>query len=213
MIELLGHKLTDLRKNAIQLRAILSEKESQLNAKKLRIEELRKLSEVLAQCKNLLERCNIASRDFIKAEVEHLTTHALQATLGDPNIQFKINFEIKRGQVEANFVLAKHQDNVTVEEDILRSSGGGIVDIIGFALKIITLELLKIPGPLVLDEPGKHISEHYIDNFSKFVSQVSKTFNRQIIIVTHTGRLIPFASNIIEVAQVNGVAQVTQTIQ
>ena len=86
----------------------------------------------------------------------------------------------------------------------------GIADIISFALKIITLELLKIPGPLILDEPGKNISEHYIDNFGKFVAQVSQTFKRQVIMVTHNSRLVQFAPNVIEVTQTNGKSKVTQ---
>ena len=210
MIKDLESRVDTFKTYASQQRAILNEKETRLRTQSARIQELKKRTEVLGQCKELLERCNIASRDFIKTEVEQLTTQALRATLDDPDICFAINFEIKRNQVEAEFILTKGTDQKPLEEDIMRSRGGGIADIISFALKIITLELLKIPGPLILDEPGKMISEHYIDNFGKFVSQVSQTFGRQVIIVTHNNRLMQFASNVIEVTQTKGVAKVKQ---
>lgn len=209
-IENLENRLMDFQTYVITQRTLLTEKETRLQTQSLRIDELKKKTVILSQCKELLERCNIASRDFIKTEVEQLTTQALRATLDDPDICFAINFEIKRNQVEAEFILTKGTDQKPLEEDIMRSRGGGITDIISFALKIITLELLKIPGPLILDEPGKMISEHYIDNFGKFVSQVSQTFGRQVIIVTHNNRLMQFASNVIEVTQTKGVAKVKQ---
>jgi len=210
MIKDLENKINDFQIHVSQLRAVHTEKTSRLQSQIVRADALQKKVEIICQCKNLLEQCNIASRDFIKNEVEQLTTQALRATLNDPDISFTINFEIKRNQVEADFILTKGADKRALEEDILKSSGGGIADIISFALKIITLELLKIPGPLILDEPGKCISEHYIDNFGKFVAQVSQTFNRQVIMVTHNARLAQFASNTIEVTQVNGKSKITQ---
>jgi len=47
----------------------------------------------------------------------------------------------------------------------------------------------KIQGPILLDEPGKHVSEDYIVKFGEFVDFIGKTFDRQIIMVTHQPHL------------------------
>ncbi|MCR3957007.1 MAG: ATPase, partial [Gudongella sp.] len=69
--------------------------------------------------------------------------------------------------------------------------GGGVVDIVSLALRISFMQTHKpsIEGPLILDEPAKHVSEEYIYNVGDFVRQSSSMFNRQIIMVTHNSHL------------------------
>jgi DNA repair exonuclease SbcCD ATPase subunit len=47
----------------------------------------------------------------------------------------------------------------------------------------------KIIGPLVLDEPAKHVSDEYITRVTKFLKNVSEMYERQIIVVTHQQHL------------------------
>ena len=72
-----------------------------------------------------------------------------------------------------------------------QSRGGGVIDIISLALRIAFLQIHKpkIEGPLILDEPAKHVSEDYIFNVADFLKRASEMFNRQIIIVTHNNHL------------------------
>ena len=67
---------------------------------------------------------------------------------------------------------------------------------------------MKIKGPLILDEPGKNISARFIGAFGKFLTEVSNAFDRQIIMITHNGRLVEFANNTIEVYQTKGVSHI-----
>ena len=70
------------------------------------------------------------------------------------------------------------------------------------------MQLMKVKGPLILDEPGKNISAQFISAFGKFLTEVSNTFDRQIVMITHNSKLVEFANNIIEVYQTNGVSHI-----
>lgn len=170
--------------------------------------KLEKDNKVLTDTLHLLEQCNIAARDFVKVEVEQLVTQGLRCIFEDPTVQFNIKFVTKRNQVEAEFTLSREEDGTQIQGDILSTYGGGVVDVISISLRIIIMQLMKVKGPLVLDEPGKMISAQFIGAFGKFLTEVSNTFDRQMIMITHNDKLTEFANNIIEVHQTNGVSYV-----
>ena len=180
----------------------------QLSEKIKECDALTKDNKVLTDTLGLLEQCNIAARDFVKIEVEQLVTQGLRSIFENPTIQFNIDFVTKRNQVEAEFTLSSEKDGTRIQGDILSSRGGGIVDVISISLRIIIMQLMKVKGPLVLDEPGKYISAQFIGSFGKFLTEVSNTFNRQIIMITHNDKLAEFANNTIEVHQVGGVSYI-----
>ncbi|MBC7106618.1 MAG: ATP-binding protein, partial [Firmicutes bacterium] len=69
--------------------------------------------------------------------------------------------------------------------------GGGVVDVISLALRVALLQTVRppLPGPLMLDEPGKHVSEEYARSLALFLKSVSEMFGRQIVLVTHNQHL------------------------
>ncbi len=180
----------------------------QLNEKIKEYTEIEKVNTVLTGALYLLEQCNIAARDFVKVEVEQLVTQGLRSIFEDDTIQFNIDFVMKRNQIEAEFTLSREEDKVRIQGDILSSYGGGIVDVISISLRIIIMQLMKVKGPLILDEPGKMISARFISAFGKFLTEVSNTFDRQIIMITHNSKLVEFANNTIEVYQTRGVSHI-----
>lgn len=181
---------------------------SQLNVKTAECEELKKNNKVFVDVLYLLEQCNIAARDFVKVKVEQLVTQGLRSVFENPTIQFNIDFITKRNQIEAEFTLSREEEGTRIQGDILSTYGGGVVDVISISLRIIIMQLMKIKGPLVLDEPGKMISAQFIGAFGKFLTEVSNTFDQQMILITHNDRLADFADNAIKVHQTNGVSYI-----
>jgi DNA repair exonuclease SbcCD ATPase subunit len=61
------------------------------------------------------------------------------------------------------------------------------VDIISLALRVAMLESVYPPidGPLMLDEPAKHVSEEYTQGVGEFIEKIEEAFGRQIILITH----------------------------
>ena len=193
-----------LRTRITQIKTLKDDRKSQIDQHTLKLQLLETRDQLLGDVNKLLQQCNVTSRDYVKEEVEKLTTQALRSIFEDPTLSFTINFVSKRNQIEAEFLLSRGSQGSS--DDILYTYGGGVVDVVSISLRIIISQLLQLKGPLILDEPGKNISAQFIENFGKFLDEISRAFNRQIILVTHNERLAGFATNRITVSQSNGVS-------
>jgi len=176
------------------------EKEKTLEGTTNRLKENEKEIGVYKDVNLLFEKASVIARKKIKDEVELLVTHGLRSVFEDPDIEFKVEFISRRNQIEADFYLEWVEAGRRIKGNITDTYGGGIVDIISIILRLVVLELANIPGPLFLDEPGKMISEQFIPNFGKFLVELSKTFKRQIILITHNVTLAEYANKMFEVS-------------
>ncbi len=207
--EITQKKLTIFRDWLVGEKVRQEEMQKQLDVLVKKCTSLEQQQNTLQTALNLLEQSNIISRKTMKTEIERLVTQGLRIIFERTDIEFSIDFTTKRNQTEAEFFITRgsNPDN-RIAGDILSTFGGGLVDIISISLRIIIMQLMKVSGPLLLDEPGKFISAQYIENFGKFLVQISKTFDRQIIMITHNEKLATFADNILEVDQINGISKV-----
>ncbi|MCX7695843.1 MAG: ATPase [Caloramator sp.] len=190
-----------------QLQALNNEKKA--IEEKLKVLEKRELT--LLESKRLLQNVSEYARNQSKQQIEYIVTNCLQYIFNS-NIEFKIELNEKANRNEADFFVITPLENgqsVTTRPEVSR--GGGVVDIVSLALRIALLEAHnpKINGPLILDEPAKHVSEDYVINVAEFLKQVSKMFNRQIIMVTHNTHLLESADKKYRVELIDTVSSVT----
>jgi DNA repair ATPase RecN len=136
------------------------------------------------------------ARNQAKTQVETLVTKCLQYIF-DSSIEFQIEIEELRNKASAEFYVINNTKEFFLKTKPEQSRGGGVVDIVSLALRISFLHTHKPPiaGPLILDEPAKHVSEEYIHNVGDFLKQTSEIFNRQIIMVTHNSHLAALSGN------------------
>ncbi len=154
------------------------------------IQEIEYEIQLMEKVSILLQNTAEFARNQAKIQVESLVTNCLQYIF-ENNVEFKIEINELYGKPNAEFyVLTKTEESIIKTKPEL-SRGGGVVDIISLALRIAFLEIYKpkIEGPLILDEPAKHVSEEYIFNVADFLKKTSELFNRQIIMVTHNNHL------------------------
>lgn len=120
------------------------------------------------------------------ARISEVVTKCLTAVFDDP-YQFRIDFDRKRGKTEARLVFTR--DGMDV--DPLTASGGGMIDVASFALRVAcqALRRPKLSPVLVLDEPFKFVSEHYRANVRTMLEEISAELKIQIIMVTHIREL------------------------
>lgn len=144
----------------------------------------------------LLQKTSEFAREQAKKQVELLVTKCLQFIF-ESNIQFLIEIEEQRGKSNAEFYVVNEIEDILIKTKPELSRGGGVIDIVSLALRIAFLQTHKpkIQGPLILDEPAKHVSEEYIFNVADFLKQTSEMFDRQIIIVTHNNHLASMDNN------------------
>ncbi len=142
--------------------------------------------EILEKVNELFKKTSEFARNQAKRQIESLVTKCLQFVF-ENDIEFFIELEELRGKANAEFYVITRSADMEIKVKPELSKGGGVVDIVALALRIAFLETTKpkIQGPLILDEPAKHVSDEYIYNIAEFLKQNSIFFNRQIIMVTH----------------------------
>lgn len=113
-----------------------------------------------------------------------LVSECLRSVFGEDAYEFKIVFEEKRGKTEARLAFARGG----AEVDPLTASGGGVVDVAAFALRLSALLLHEPPlrRLLVLDEPWKHLSARYRPALRELVEVLARRLGVQFLIVTHS---------------------------
>lgn len=118
--------------------------------------------------------------------VAGVVSRCLEAVFDEP-YNFKMDFVEKRGRTEV--ALTFERDGQIV--DPMSASGGGVVDVASFALR---LAAILLSGPktrriLVLDEPFKFLSRAYRSKIRQLLSDLASEMSVQIIMVTHIDEL------------------------
>lgn len=188
-------------------KAILSAKVELEKQVQLKKQEAELLEKVVAVVQKLTE----ISRKETLDKVAAIVTTALKE-VKDPDLEFRINYRTERNQAAAEFVL--YNSKLKMEMDPLQSSGGTLVDIIEFALKVSLLlkwqpQLTRV---MVLDEALKHISAIDRPAMAQFVRQVAEKLNIQIILVSHSEELLDHAHKIFKVSH-DGYSSIVQMVR
>lgn len=183
--------------------------QKQQNELKTDIEKINKEVDILEKVLILFQKTSKYAREQGKAQIENLTTKSLRYIF-DKNYQFEIDISEKRNISSAEFYVVEENENTIIKTKPEISKGGGIVDIVSLALRLSFLENTnpKVEGPLILDEPAKHVSQDYTFDIGDFLLQFSKQMNRQIIMITHNPHLASLSENIYKVNQENGISNV-----
>lgn len=116
----------------------------------------------------------------------HVVSSCLSAVFSDP-YEFHIEFERKRGRTEASLKFRRRG----LEVDPLTASGGGVVDVAAFALRIacLVMQRPRLSRVLVLDEPFRFVSAQYQEGVREMLEQISQEMKVQIVMVTHESNL------------------------
>lgn len=165
--------------------------------------------ELIEKVSILLEKTSEFARNQARIQIESLVTNCLQYIF-ENNTEFEIEIEEAYGKPSAEFYVTTKDKDIIIKTKPEQSRGGGVVDIVSLALRIAFLQIHKpkIEGPLILDEPAKHVSEDYIFNVADFLKKTSEMFERQIIIVTHNNHLSAIGTNAYRVSLNGTVSQV-----
>lgn len=195
-IEDLNNQLEEIKNFILREQGKKEKLLEQLHKNKVDIEEIILDQELLEKVIILFQKTSEFARLQAKKQIETLVTKCLQYVF-ETDMQFIIELDELRGKANAEFYVVNVYGDTTIKTKPELSRGGGVVDIISLALRIAFLQIHKprIEGPLILDEPAKHLSEEYVYNVGDFLKQTSEMFNRQIIMVTHNQHLSAISNN------------------
>jgi len=185
--------------------------------------------ELHTKARKLLELFVKSTEYSIKNYIEPTITEALEFVFSQ-YLKFHVIFFNRRNQIEVDFVVIRNPDteklyqqyilNPDVNEekiqqiskesrDINYMYGGAINQTISMVLRLVIVELLKIKGPVCLDEPTSMVAEDYNTKLGHLLLSLSKKFNRQYILITHSRSLAAYASKIYQVEHTAGYSQAT----
>jgi DNA repair exonuclease SbcCD ATPase subunit len=185
---------------------LLVKEQQELHAQALQLEQQ---LELLNKVKLLFQRSGEYARRQAKTQLETLVTNALQYVFGS-SFRFEIELSPADKNPTAEFYVVTEFNGEMIRTKPQDARGGGVVDMISLALRIALLETVRprLEGPILLDEPGKHVSEDYILPMTQFLQSVYETFDRQILFVTHNTHLTESADQAFFVRLKDGKSEV-----
>ena len=143
------------------------------------------------------------TQDQLKFRIESIVQEALDAVF--PGYLFRVDYETKRDRTEASIYIEQDGEKFSPLED----NGGGLADVLAFALRLVAWSLGKTDNVLILDEPAKAVSRAYRPMMMEMLSGLSSQLGLQTIIVTHDSEIVDMADRIFRVTKdQNGRAKV-----
>jgi len=150
------------------------------------LEEVQEEIEALEEAQALAQLVAQQIQSQAHSQIADTVTKCLEAVFDEPYI-FKIQFERKRGKTEARLVFERDG----LEVDPLTASGGGVVDVAAFALRLSCLLLARPPVRrlLCLDEPFRFVSVGLRGRVRVLLENLADEMGVQILMVTHDPQL------------------------
>jgi DNA repair exonuclease SbcCD ATPase subunit len=138
------------------------------------------------QAQEILQTVAASVQQMTHDRVARIVTRCLAAVFDEP-YTFQIKFERKRGKTEARLVFERKGR----EMDPMEASGGGVVDVATFALRLAAILITQPPLErfMALDEPFKFVSKEYRPKVVELMETLSKELSFQFLIVTHDEEL------------------------
>lgn len=182
--------------------------EKQISEERARQSSLATDLENITKARALLQEAALMTQENLRVCITAIGTSALQAIFRDREepLYFHAAFETKRGKTECRLAVGEGANL----SDPMDSHGGGVADVLSFALRASFWSLKKIRPVLILDEPLKFLSRDLIPLAADMVNMLSRKLGLQFLIVTHEPEFIHGADRVFRVTRSKGVSYVEQ---
>lgn len=154
--------------------------------------------ELYQKVQHLLNVVSTEAREKAKGLLEQTVTAAINFVSPEA-VSFEIEMTTLRGKPACEFYVVSSVNGEVSRQRPEDSCGGGFVDIISTALRYAYVNIFSDPyigNAIILDEPGKMVSEMAAVKFAEFTKSLGQSFDRQTIMVTHNDNLIGIADNV-----------------
>lgn len=161
--------------------AKLSSAKERCGVEKESLARIRKRLRALEEAQSIAQAVAQRLQSQAHKQIAEIVTKCL--AIFDEPYTFRIVFERKRGRTEARLVFERDG----LEVDPLTASGGGVVDVAAFALRVAALVLARpaLRRVLVMDEPFRFVSAEYTPRVRALLESLARDMGIQIVLVTH----------------------------
>lgn len=140
------------------------------------------------KAREIISKVAVETQKTFEVQISSIVSMALTAVFPDP-YEFLLRFETRRNQTEADIFLVKNGEEIDPEDSV----GGGVMDVVSFALRVAVVVLRQKRQTIILDEPFKHLSADLQPKASAMLLMLSQELNIQFIIVSHEEGIIECA--------------------
>ena len=162
--------------------------QTSLERERENLQRVQAKKDISAQANTILQAVFAQIQENVHKTISDIVTRCLKAVFGDETYEFKIAFEQKRNKIEAEIQFIKNSEVF----DPLTQSGGGILDVAAFGLRLSAVLLSQVNRKrriLILDEPFRFLSVEYRPKIRDLITQLSEELDFQFIMVTHAQEL------------------------
>lgn len=198
------YNLLTYRKKINESTGIQSRLKHQIDSHKQQLEDHENKLQAVELAQAFIQKVARETQEQLRYQISDIVQLALDAVFPG-EYEFTVNFEIKRNKTEASLSFMKDGKEV----DPMTASGGGVVDLAAFALRISAWSLGNSDNVIILDEPFRFLSKDLQPRAGEIMKQLSHRLNIQFIMVTHAKEMIEISDRVFDVSQVMGVSKVT----
>ena len=190
-------RVEQIRQLFLQSKGMLKQIDSDLLQNRNHLDSLNKRIKLLEQAQVFLQKVAQDTQSNLKLQIEDIVNLALETCF--PNeYTFQLQFNIARGKTDAELLFLSQKTGRPI--DPMNASGGGVVDLTSFALRIASFALEQgIDNVIILDEPFRFISRDLQARAGEILRVLSEKLGLQILMVTHIGEMIDIADKVFEV--------------
>jgi len=181
-----------------------------ISASEAKIIQLKEVMERKIKARWVLSEVARITQERFTGYVENLVTLAIQSVFDRP-LKLLVKFEIKRNNSECLLLVQDGDKEPYVPKDEM---GGGLLDVISFALRVVlwSLEQPRSRNVLLLDEPMKFVGHGEMQQKAgDMLRDISHRLGIQLIILTHEPELMAIADrswNVVHDGTMSHVSQV-----
>lgn len=155
------------------------------------------MQSVLADALALVNNVSITLQDSICSKLTAVVQTAIDAVF--PGNRFVMEFVTRRNQSEVDMFLT---DEKGAKQSILDGSGGGLKDIVSYALRIAIWSLDKTASPVILlDEPFKFLSAAHREQGAHMLKALADDLGLQFIVVSHVPEIIEVSDSVFKIVK------------
>jgi len=172
-----------------------------LAQRKQRLEEIKTETEEVLKSISVCQNVATEVQKQLSVKIDTIVNLALATCFGD-EYTFKLNYVPARGKTEVEFLLLQNGKEI----DPMNQNGGGLIDILCFALRVAVFNISHTDDVMVFDEPFRFVSKGLREKVAEVVHTFSERLNIQIVEVTHVEELMDNSDRRFIIKKINGVS-------
>jgi len=197
--------IQELRNTLEQQKGKQSQIKSEVSSLKEDIQNHGRIIRLHEKARGIVKEVGLKTQEQLQFHIADITSLALESVFPNP-YKLVAEFVQRRNKTECDLLFERDDNRI----DPLSASGGGVVDVASFALRIASWSMAypKSSAVIILDEPMRFLSAEYQEKASAMIKEVSQKLGIQFIIITHEPVLATMADRVFETHINKGVTKV-----